>query len=113
MEKIFIFRLFLIINLILKISIKKKKINYSIKNSSKGVNSIKVIDNEKIYKNLRLKINIEYSINKNTKMENIQFNTDYELSDVNTFIRKLTIISDFGEIKIENLFASEIEILMN
>ena len=90
-----------------------KKIKYAINNSTTGFNSIKVIDKEKIYKNLKIKINIEYSMNKETKMDNIQLNTDYKLSEINTFIKKITISTDFGKIKIENLFTSEIEILLN
>jgi endoglycosylceramidase len=91
---------------------KENKINYGIKNSSPGINSLKIIDKEKIYSNLKINIKIEYSVNNNVVIENIQINTDYKLSDVNVFIRKLTISSDLGQIKIENLFGSDIEVIM-
>jgi endoglycosylceramidase len=92
---------------------KDKKINYKINHSKKRINAIKFINKKKIYNNLRLKINIEYSLNKKAIIENILLNTFYELSEVNTFIKKLIISSDLGEIKVENLFASEIEIIIN
>jgi endoglycosylceramidase len=91
---------------------KERKINYTIKNSSEKTNYLKVIDKEKYYKNVKIKIDIEFSINNNLKIDNIEINTDYKLSDVNVYIKKLTIYSDLGEIKIENLFGADIEVIM-
>jgi len=88
----------------------KKKIEFRVDTSSDLSNTLKIIDVKNIMKQIRIDLKVEYFIEKKKIIKHASMNHDYKLSNQDIFIKKLTIETPYGNIKVQNLLNSRIEI---
>jgi len=87
-----------------------KKLGFRMQKSDDLSNTLKIINLNNLFKNIRIDFKVEYFIGEKRLIKFVKMNQDYKVSEKNTFIKLLTIETTFGNVQIRNLFNNRVEI---